>query len=164
MPAVVIRPLERSEIPALVAINDAAYPAVPITPIAEFAELVDHSELALVAERGGEPIGFLLAMAPGRDYASENYRYFSDRSEDFLYIDRIVLAEGARGTGVGRALYAHVFEAARARGASEVTCEVNVQPPNPGSLAFHATLGFRELGRQSTKGGAFVVALLAAEV
>jgi len=159
-----IRPLTPADILPLVGINDAAYPAVPITSAQEFSELVSHAELALVAERDGEPVGFLIALAPGRDYASENYRFFSARSDDFLYIDRIVLAPAARGAGLGRELYGRVFEAARAAGASEVTCEVNVEPPNPESLAFHAALGFGEVARQSTKGGNVVVTLLAAAV
>jgi len=159
-----IRPLEPADVPALVVINDAAHPAVPITSEAEFADLVSHTTLGLVAERDGRPVGFLLALEPGRDYASENYRFFSERSQDFLYIDRIVLAADARGGGLGRQLYGRVFDAARERGASEVTCEVNVEPPNPESLAFHAALGFTEVAQQATKGGAVVVALLAAPV
>ncbi|TXK17111.1 GNAT family N-acetyltransferase [Homoserinibacter sp. GY 40078] len=159
-----IRPLRSDDLPAIVAINDGAYPAVPITPLDELGALVAHAELALVVERAGATVGFLVAIAPGRDYASENYRFFSERSNDFLYVDRIVLAPDARGAGAGRALYGRVFDAARARGASEVVCEVNVEPPNPESLAFHAALGFREVGRQETKGGSVIVALLAAPV
>src|SRR5690606_1174658 len=108
--------------------------------------------------------GFVIALAPGTDYASENYTWFSARSADFLYVDRIVLAPRLRGLGVGPRLYAAVEEAARVDGATEITCEVNVRPPNPGSLAFHARLGFAEIGRQQTKGGALEVALLARPV
>jgi hypothetical protein len=32
-------------------------------------------------------------------------------------------------------------------GYTRVCCEVNVEPPNPGSDAFHANLGFEEIGR-----------------
>ncbi|WP_166865569.1 GNAT family N-acetyltransferase [Salinibacterium sp. ZJ70] len=159
-----IRPLTAADIPQLVVINDAAYPAVPITPEDEFAELAALSTFSLVAERDGEPIGFVLAMDPGLAYASENYRWFSERSDDFLYVDRIALADSARGSGLGRELYERVFDAARERGASEVTCEVNIEPPNPVSHAFHAAMGFSEVGQQSTKGGAFVVSLKAAPV
>jgi predicted GNAT superfamily acetyltransferase len=57
-----------------------------------------------------------------------------------------------------------VVDAARAAGRAEVTCEVNLDPPNPGSEAFHARLGFKQVGVQSTKGGAVTVSLLAAPV
>jgi Predicted acetyltransferase, GNAT superfamily len=53
---------------------------------------------------------------------------------------------------------------ARCLGASAVTCEVNLEPPNPGSLAFHHREGFRDLDTQATKGGAVVVQLMAKEI
>jgi uncharacterized protein len=160
---VVLRPYDPSDLSALVAINDAATPAVPITPAEELAELIGMSRLTVVADDGG-PAGFVVALAPGLPYTSENYRFFSARSSDFLYVDRIVLAARLQGQGVGPRLYAAVEEAARADGAREITCEVNTRPANPGSLAFHARLGFREVGRQETKGGSTEVALLAKPV
>lgn len=162
MPAV-LRPYAAADLPALVAVNDGAYPAVPITPAEELADLIGASRLTVVVD-DGEPAGFIVALAPGLGYASENYRWFSARSRDFLYVDRIVLAPRLQGQGVGPLLYAAVEEAARADRASEVTCEVNLRPPNPGSLAFHTRLGFVEVGRQQTKGGTTEVALLAKPV
>ncbi len=158
-----IRPYTSADLADVVAINDAAYPAVPITPAEELAELIGLSRVALVVD-DGQPAGFIVALAPGLDYASENYTWFSARSRDFLYVDRIVLAPRLQGQGIGPRLYAAVEDAARADGAAEITCEVNVRPPNPGSLAFHARLGFIEVGRQETKGGANEVALLARPV
>ena len=155
-----LRPYDPADLPALVAINDGAYPAVPITPQDELGELIALSRLTLVAD-DGKPAGFIVALPAGLAYASENYTWFSARSHDFLYVDRIVLAPRLQGRGVGPRLYAAVEEAARADGATEITCEVNVRPANPGSLAFHARLGFREVGRQETKGGAVEVSLLA---
>lgn len=160
---VILRPYAPADLDALVAINDGAHPAVPITPAAELAELISMSRLAVVADDGAVA-GFVVALAPGQPYASENYTWFSARSHDFLYVDRIVLAPRLQGQGIGPRLYAAVDDAARADGATEVTCEVNVRPPNPGSLAFHARLGFVEVGRQQTKGGANEVALLARPV
>jgi uncharacterized protein len=159
----ILRALRDDDLDALVAINDGAYPAVPITPADEFAGLLRMGDLVLVVD-DGEPAGFLLTMSPGLDYASENYRWFSTRSRAFLYIDRIVLAPRVQGLGLGRRLYEAVFEAAAERGASEVFAEVNLEPPNPGSLAFHARMGFERVGEQPTKDGAVVVALLAAPV
>jgi uncharacterized protein len=160
---VALRPYASADLDALVAVNDGAYPAVPITPAAELAELIGMSRLTLVAD-DGEVAGFVVALAPGLAYPSENYTWWSARSSDFLYVDRIVLAPRLQGQGVGPLLYAAVEDAARADGATEITCEVNVDPPNPGSLAFHARLGFVEVGRQHTKGDTTEVALLARPV
>lgn len=158
-----LRPYRPADLDALVAVNDGAHPAVPITPAGELADLIAMSRLALVAD-DGELAGFIVVLAPGQPYASENYTWFSARSADFLYVDRIVLAPRLQGRGIGPRLYAAVEEAARADGATEITCEVNLRPPNPGSLAFHERLGFAEVGRQETKGGATEVALLAMTV
>ena len=40
-----------------------------------------------------------------------------------------------------------------------IVCEVNVVPPNPGSLAFHKTLGFSKVGQLSVHDGREVVLL-----
>jgi predicted GNAT superfamily acetyltransferase len=170
--APVIRPLSESDVEQLVVLNRAAVPAVNDIDAEEMRTLLAHSRLAVAVVDPAHPdpahpdavAGFVLALPPGVDYASENYRWFSERGTGFLYVDRIVVAEGRRSAGLGAVLYAAVFAAARADGAVEVDCEVNVEPPNPGSLAFHARLGFREVGRQATKGGAVVVALLARDI
>jgi hypothetical protein len=163
----ILRPYRTTDLDQLVAVNDAAYPAVPITPADELAELIAMSSVAVVADDGAAA-GFLLGMPPGLPYQSENYLFFSARAREhgstFLYVDRIVLAAHLRGRGIGPRLYDAAFAEARRVGAGEVLCEVNVEPPNPGSLAFHTRIGFVEVGRQSTKGGANVVALLAAPV
>ena len=162
---VVIRPLESFDLPAVLAMNNGAAPAVPPTDRERLSELIATASLAVVAERGpGHPVGFLLAMDPGTDYDSENYRWFAGRGDSFVYVDRLVVADGDRGGGIGRALYDAAFARAREFGRAEVTCEVNVRPANPGSLAFHARLGFERLAEQETKAGAYRVALLAAPV
>ncbi|MER3389021.1 MAG: GNAT family N-acetyltransferase [Microcella sp.] len=158
-----VRPLSAADAAFLQPLNDAAAPAVPLTPVPQLAALIALSSLALGVERGdGSLVGFVLALAPGADYASENYRFFESRDVDHLYVDRIVIADEERGHGLGALLYDAVFDAAREQGRAEVTCEVNLDPPNPGSMAFHRRRGFRELGSQPTKGGTVTVALLSA--
>lgn len=159
-----LRELVASDVDELCALNNAAVPAVPITSHAEMAALLEVADHAFGWDDGGTLLGFLLAMEPGAAYDSENYRYFEARGIDHLYVDRIVVDERSRGSGVGRRLYERAFSLARAAGRREVTCEVNVDPPNPRSLAFHARLGFLEVGRQRTKGDTVGVALLAASV
>ena len=162
-----LRDYDERDLDRLVAVNDAAYPAVPLTPAAELAELIGMSSVVVVVD-DGSAAGFVLGMPPGLGYQSENYLFFSSRARElgtsFVYVDRIVLAAHLRGRGLGPQLYAAVFAEARRVGAEEVLCEVNIEPPNPGSLAFHTRLGFVEVGRQSTKGGANLVSLLAAPV
>ena len=163
-PRPLLRPLTGEDAPALVALNDAAHPAVPITTAEEMRGLLALAALALGLERDGALLGFVIAMHPGADYASENYRWFEARGTGHVYVDRIVVAESERGRGLGPVLYDAVFAEARRLRHPEVTCEVNLDPPNPGSLAFHSRLGFAQVGTQATKGGSVVVALLAAPV
>ena len=162
---VIVRPLEDADLDAVVALNNAAVPAVPDTDRGGMAALVVASAVAVVAEEvPGRPIGFLLAMDPGTAYDSENFRWFDARGDDFVYVDRIVVGDGSRGAGVGRRLYGAAFDRARAEGRAHVDCEVNLRPENPGSLRFHDRLGFVRVGEQETKGGAVRVALLEADV
>ncbi len=164
MPAAV-RPLESADLETVVALNNDAIPAVPPIDRRALVDLVALASLAVVAESPpGRVDGFLLAVDSGVDYASENYRWFAARGDDFLYIDRIVVGTDARGGGIGRRLYAAAFEHAADAGRSTVACEVNLRPENPGSLRFHARLGFARLGEQETKGGSVRVALLEAPV
>lgn len=56
------------------------------------------------------------------------------------YVHLIATREDARGTGLGRALYAVFTEAARRQGA--VRLKAITSPGNTGSAAFHRGLGF----------------------
>ena len=87
------------------------------------------------------------------DYDSPNFLWFRDRFARFVYIDRIVVDEAARGLGMARKLYVQLFGLARAVGHDMIACEVNSQPPNPGSDAFHAAMGFVEAGSASPAPG-----------
>lgn len=166
-PLLSLRPVRSTDCAQLIALNSAAVPAVNDLTPDDLAALIaaSHSAIAVVADT--EPatvLGFAILFAAGAAYASENYRYFSGRSDSFLYVDRIVVAAGHRGRGLGARLYSAVFDAARALPADVVFCEVNLRPANPESLAFHNRLGFTEIGQQSTKNGAVVVSLLSAPV
>jgi hypothetical protein len=44
-----------------------------------------------------------------------------------------------------------------------LTCEVNLNPPNLGSIRFHNRIGFREVGQQDSKPG-LTVSMLAKTV
>jgi predicted GNAT superfamily acetyltransferase len=89
---------------------------------------------------------FLIAFDQGARYDSPNFLWFRERYPRFVYVDRIVVAAHARGQGHARSLYEEFFAAARAAGHDVACCEVNLEPPNPVSDAFHAALGFGVVG------------------
>jgi len=145
---------------AVTRVNNDAYPAVPRATVSEMDDLAGLCDLTMVCEVDGEVVGFLFAVEPGKDYDSENYRFFESRGMPHFYIDRIVLGPGSRGQGLGKKLYGEVFREAQRRGFDRVTCEVNLKPENPTSLAFHEAMGFVGVGVQDTKGGSVRVQLL----
>lgn len=97
---------------------------------------------------GGGLAGFLIAFDRQASYDSPNFLWLRDRLDRLAYVDRIVVDPACRGAGVARALYADPFARALALDHEVVACEVNIEPPNPASDAFHAALGFREIGRR----------------
>ena len=166
-PLIAVRPVRDADSAQLLALNTAAVPAVNDLGADDLTALIaaSHSAIAVVAEAEPDTVlGFAILFAAGADYASENYRFFSARARTFLYVDRIVVAAGHRGGGLGARLYSAVFDAARALPTDVVFCEVNLRPANPESLAFHDRLGFTEIGQQATKNDTVVVSLLSASV
>lgn len=160
-----MRVMNSQDIAAVTVLNNSAYPAVTRLTEEEMTQLFDLCNIRLVAtNRDRQITAFLLSLGMDKDYDSENYQWFEKRGVRHQYIDRVVVGSSAKGTGIGRALYESVFEHARQCGANEVTAEVNLRPPNPGSVAFHERLGFRRLAEQDTKGGTITVALLARSV
>ncbi|HEX4158942.1 MAG TPA: GNAT family N-acetyltransferase [Rhizomicrobium sp.] len=110
------------------------------TAFEELVELSFRTRMTLARD------AFLIALAERAPATAPNYRWFAERFERFVYIDRVVVAENTRRKGLARLLYDDLFAAAAREGYTRVCCEVNIDPPNPGSDAFHAALGFLEIG------------------
>jgi predicted GNAT superfamily acetyltransferase len=115
------------------------------------ARLMHLVSEAFVTRRIGHVEAFVLALDHSANYDSPNFLWFRERHARFVYVDRIVVASLARGRGLARRLYEYVFTQAREAGHDRVFCEVNLMPPNPGSDAFHASLGFAEIGRADVR-------------
>jgi predicted GNAT superfamily acetyltransferase len=142
---------------ALLALNTAHAQELSWLEPARLQRLVEQSFLA---RRIGSLDAFLLAFDQDARYDSPNFLWFRARYPRFVYVDRIVVASSARGRGHARALYDDLFEHAVAAGHARVVCEVNTQPPNPGSDAFHTALGFVEVGTASIYDGSRTVRYL----
>jgi predicted GNAT superfamily acetyltransferase len=124
----------------------------PLTP-PRLRALIAQSWHHRVACLDGSVQAFLIALLPGADYDSPNYRWFADRYDEFVYVDRVVVAASARHARLATVLYEDLFRRARESGIARVTCEIDIEPPNPASHRFHAKLGFVEVGTQSVAGG-----------
>ena len=147
--ALLIRPAQAGDLTACLALNDACVPEMGAASTAFFEAWLARAFAFRVAELDGAFAGFVLALDPGADYDSPNFRFFQARYEHFVYVDRIAVPPEHRGAGVGKALYRDLAGLVRGRGgAPRITCEVNLRPRNQPSLDFHARLGFQEVGRQ----------------
>lgn len=154
-----LREYRVDDLPAIHAINEAAYPAVGTETLADLGDIAAESVIALVAEDETDAIaGFCLVLAPGARYDSMNYLWFADRYDDFVYLDRVAISPAHQRLGLGRTMYAEVerLAAERRPGARSFTLEVNLRPRNDQSLAFHAQLGFAEVGQLETDYGTLV--------
>jgi len=159
----VIRPYAADDEGEVRALNAANVPLVGRLDDARLA-LFAHDErvtFEVAVDGAGAVAGLFVGMPQDVAYESPNYRWFATRHDRFHYVDRIALAPAARGSGLAQQLYARWVEAARAAGAPVVCAEVNAEPPNERSLAFHAALGFVEVGRTAPHGdGGELLAML----
>jgi predicted GNAT superfamily acetyltransferase len=105
-----------------------------------------------VLEEDGQVVAFLVTVECGTGHDSENYRWFAASRDRFLYVDRVVVAEHARGRGHAGTLYDQLFAHARSGAWGEVVCEYNLEPLNEASRDFHASRGFVEVGRREAGG------------
>lgn len=145
---------------AVFRLNQSEVPHVGTLTPEKLVALAAQSIRFRVAEAAdGRLAGFLIAMDERSTYASPNYLWFRERYPRFVYVDRIAVDPAFRRAGLGRALYADIEAWVRGR-APGVGCEVNLLPPNPGSMAFHARVGFAQVGTQEYEDGAKAVAML----
>lgn len=148
-----IREAGTADLDAVLALNNAAVPAVNHLERDDLQKIVALAAHYRVCEDASGLLGFVLCLPAGVDYWSENYKWFTRRYDDFLYLDRVVVAERARGQGIGAALYEELHATARGRW-PRVTLEVNLRPPNPGSERFHERLGYVRVGVREYDDGA----------
>ncbi len=134
----------------LLLLNNADAEALSRLSAEEMVQLVAQAFLALAA---GEADALLIALDERARYASPNFLWFRDRFDRFVYVDRVVVAPHARGRGLASALYRALLVRAQEEGRDRIVAEVNVDPPNPASHAFHAAMGFFAVGSATLSGG-----------
>jgi uncharacterized protein len=156
-----LRPARDADNAAILALNAASVDSLSPLDEAGLRRLRPIALRADVVEVDGEVAAFVLVLGPSSDYDSDNYRWFLQRFDDFCYLDRIVVGERWRRRGIGRMVYDAMEQVALTH--RRLTCEVNAEPPNHASLAFHAARGYVEVGRLD-HGGGKVTAMLSKEL
>ena len=159
----VIRNACAEDFDAIVGLNEREVQQTSAMDVHRLHELAQMSSYLKVAETDGRVAAFLLAMREGAPYQNDNYRWFAARFPQFVYVDRIVVGADFAGLKIGSRLYEDLFAYGRSQGIKAITCEYNIEPPNPASKRFHDKFGFKELGRQWVAGGTKLVTLQAAE-
>lgn len=92
----------------------------------------------LLAEEGGEPVGFALYFF--------NYSTWTGRPG--LYVEDLYVTPAARGRGAGKALFLAMADAARGRGCGRM--EWSVLDWNGGAIAFYRAFGARAMDEWTT--------------
>ena len=154
-----LRDARPADYPAIVQLNQESESFLSPLPLARLEVLAAQAWYHRVACREGRIAAFLLALGPGAAYDSPNYAWFSRHRTGFVYIDRIVVAHGARKLRLASALYADLIARAREAGVARVNCEFDIDPPNEASRRFHEALGFVPVGSQTVGDGTKRVSL-----
>ena len=143
--------MEIADLARVLEINNANTPGVSELTFAELESDLNNSLHALAIDNEqGEVCAFCITFDPSAPDAGDNHRWFAERYKSFVYLDRIAIDSNHQNRGLGALLYQaveqHMLESAEH---SLLCCEVNLEPPNPGSLRFHHRIGFTEIGQQS---------------
>jgi uncharacterized protein len=163
----IIRPAIEADFGEIVRINSEAeaflnsQASLTVSELRRLNAIATYFKVACVDDAVA---GFLIAVRSDIAHDDPNFRWFSARYPEFLYIDRIIIDARARGEGLGKAMYTDLFAAARELGATRLTCEIDCDPPNHASSIFHARFGFSEAGRHEVDGGKKMVSLQVAPV
>ena len=135
----IISAVSGNDLDEVLALNEASVPHVNSLSQDQMQWFAEHAAFFQVARDGAKLAGFLIGLRPGTCYASTNYRWFCDHYDDFAYVDRIAVAAWARRRGLAEKLYQQFAQSQS--DALIMTCEVNTQPPNEGSMRFHERQG-----------------------
>lgn len=137
------RDIEEADLDWVLALNRTHQ--VELSPLSR-TELTELLGKAAYGRMIDDEAAFLIAFDRDADYGSPNFIWFKERLSRFVYVDRIAVSGKQRGRGLARILYEDLFRHAAGDGHEVIVCEVNSEPPNPASDAFHEALGFNEIG------------------
>ena len=151
------------ELPDILIMNQEALPAVSSVSIEDMKHFLNIADYFRTLKVENKIAGFLIALSPGKDYSSLNYKWFEKTYNSFMYVDRIVIDTNYHRNGLGTSFYNNL-EMFSIKKSSRITCEVNIRPKNEGSMVFHENYGFEQVGTQTTEEGKKEVSLMSYEL
>ena len=116
--------------------------------IEDLSHLIEMSSMNFFILENDEIIGFAICFRESTIYQSLNYKFFCEREDKFIYIDRVVVNKKHRRKGSGTYLYNHLSNLAKLENIP-ICCEVNIEPRNEISLNFHSKNKFKKVGDYS---------------
>lgn len=159
-----LRNIERSDFDKIISLNEESVQYTAPMDIELLESLYAQAEVYYAVEVDGELEGFAIGLSKGKIYDSINYNWFSEKYDNFIYIDRIVVSNKMQGKGIGEILYNQIFEYAKTKGILRITAEINIEPPNIVSLKFHQKFNFEEVGKHFSKDGKKLLSLQSSEL
>ena len=139
------RPLLQEDASSVWIINEQGLPGTGKVTVQEISHLIAISDVSLGVFEQDKMLGFVICLSPNLDYGSLNYAWFNENYDDFLYVDRIAVATEHRNNGIGSFIYQELINISQQK-QIPITAEVNLVPPNPGSMKFHFRFDFSEVG------------------
>ena len=139
------RPLLHEDASSVWIINEQGLPGTGKVTVEEISHLIDISDVSLGVFEHDKMVGFVICLSPNLDYGSLNYAWFNENYDEFLYVDRIAVATEHRNNGIGSYIYQKLIDISEQK-QIPITAEVNLKPPNPGSMRFHHRFDFSEVG------------------
>ncbi len=144
-----LRPITPADHEDVLALNETNVELLAPMDAARLDYLLGLSDRADVIDVDGAFAGFVITFASGSAYDGENFGWFTERFDNFCYLDRVVIHEDFRRRGLASQVY---DELEMSCGRPLFALEVNLDPPNDASLAFHQARRFVEVGQRVSGG------------
>ncbi len=162
-----LRAYQSADLDSVLRINEESVHFLAPMDEARLQLMMAWSARVRIADYNGAVAGFLITFEDGSDYDSLNYRWFAEHLKRFVYIDRIVIDQSYRGKGIGQQIYSLLAnptpapapaadrDTSSAAGSQPLwlAAEIDIEPRNDNSLAFHQLQGFVEVATQSAGQG-----------
>ena len=144
-----LRPVTPADHADVLALNERNVELLAPLDEDRLVQLEGLADTAAVIDVDGSFAGFVITFASGSAYDGENFGWFGSRFADFTYLDRVVIHEDFRRRGLGSRVYDELESTC---GRPLFALEVNLDPPNHASLAFHQARTFVEVGQRVSSG------------